>query len=188
MYADLATVLADYQPKDDVEKIDHERALTLATSADPWSRDTPRHVTASALVVDPVTRRVLLRWHARQQAWLQIGGHADPGEARPLAIALREGLEETGLTDLVPWPDTGLRHVVVVPVAAGKGEPAHEHVDVRFVLATATPDDVRPEKPDAKLEWLSVPEAIARTSEPNLREFITRVGALLTLTEGEAPA
>ncbi|MFG1927851.1 NUDIX hydrolase [Cryptosporangium sp. NPDC048952] len=174
----LLSLLTDYQPKDDVEKVDHARALTLAAGEDPWSRSTPVHITASALVVHPPTKRVLLRWHARQQAWLQVGGHADPGETHPLEIALREGREEAGLTDLVSWPDAGLRHVVVVPAAAGKGEPAHEHIDVRFVLATDSPDDVRPEKPDAKLEWLSVSEATARTSEPNLREFLARVGEL----------
>src|ERR1700753_3809 len=108
MHADLASLLTAYQPASTVEKSDLQRAKTLS---DPWPRSTPLHVTASALVVHPPTRRVLLRWHARQQAWLQVGGHAAPGETRPLDIALREGLEETGLTDLVPWPDESLRHV-----------------------------------------------------------------------------
>ena len=45
--------------------------------------------------------------------WLQVGGHADPGESDPLRIALREAREETGLTDLVPWPDASLRHAAV---------------------------------------------------------------------------
>lgn len=175
---DLSTLLAGYRPDTPTEEADHRRALTLAGSDDPWSRSSPLHVTASALVVHPPTRRVLLRWHARQQAWLQVGGHADPGETHPLEVALREGREETGLTDLVAWPDGALHHVVVVRVAAGKGEPAHEHVDVRFVLATAAPDDVRPENPDARLEWLSIPEATARTTEANLREFLGRVDTL----------
>ena len=59
-----------------------EEALELA-GADPWARDTPRHVTCSALVLHPPSGRVLLRWHRRQQAWLQVGGHADPGETDP---------------------------------------------------------------------------------------------------------
>jgi 8-oxo-dGTP pyrophosphatase MutT (NUDIX family) len=186
MSADLTALLAAYEPAGAVESADHQRAKTLAGAADPWSRATPLHVTVSALVVHPPTRRVLLRWHARQRAWLQIGGHADPGETHPLDIVLREGQEETGLTDLVPWPDDRLRHIVVVPVTAGKGEPAHEHVDVRFVLATATPDDVRPEKPDAALEWLTVAEATTRTTEANLREFLARVDEIfLTLPEGK---
>ena len=97
---------------------------------DPWSRLPPVHVTASALIVHPPIGRVLLRWHARQQAWLQIGGHADPGEHDPLAVALREGAEETGLDDLIPWPTAELQHVAIVPVPANDREPAHEHADL----------------------------------------------------------
>ena len=151
--------------------------LTELVQAEPdvWSRAVPLHVTASALVVHPPTGRVLLRWHQRQQAWLQVGGHADPGESDPLAIALREAEEETGLTDLTPWPDAALRHAVIVPVPAGANEPAHEHGDLRFIFATESPDAVRPENPDALIRWLTVAEAGQVTAEDNLRETLRRV-------------
>ena len=127
----------------------------------------------------PPTRRVLLRWHQRQRAWLQVGGHGDPGEQDALAIGRREAAEETGLADLVSWPDEAILHVVIVPVPAGRGEPAHEHGDVRFLLATDAPDAVRAENPDAALRWLTVPEAAKLTSEANLRESLRRLQQLL---------
>ena len=136
------------------------------------------HVTGSALIVHPASGRVLLRWHPRQQAWLQVGGHGDPGELDPLAIAEREAAEETGLADLVPWPDPGLRHVVVVSVPAAGADPAHEHADVRFFLATSAPDAVVPE-PDAPLRWLTVPQALGLTTEASLRETLNRAERLL---------
>jgi 8-oxo-dGTP pyrophosphatase MutT (NUDIX family) len=138
------------------------------------------HVTASAVVVHPDSGRVLLRWHKRQQAWLQVGGHGDPGETDALAIAVREACEETGLADLVPWPDEDLRHVVIVSVPASTKEPAHEHADVRFVLATRTPDLAREENPQAPLRWLSLNEAYDLTPQANLRETLFRVERLLT--------
>ena len=49
------------------------------------------HVTGSALIVAPASGRVLLRWHPRQQAWLQVGGHGDPGELDPLGIGGARG-------------------------------------------------------------------------------------------------
>jgi 8-oxo-dGTP pyrophosphatase MutT (NUDIX family) len=159
---------------------DVERVCALATATrDPWLRSIPLHVTASALIVHPATQRVLMRWHQRQQAWLQVGGHGDPGESDPLAIALREATEETGLTDLQPWPDAQLRHVVIVNVPASATEPAHQHADLRFVLATADPDAARPENPDAPLRWLSPDEAYQATSEANLRETLSRAEGLL---------
>jgi 8-oxo-dGTP pyrophosphatase MutT (NUDIX family) len=175
----IVELLAAYQPRTAVEAADVARVRELVSSGDPWSRSSPLHVTASALVVHPPTRRVLLRWHERQRAWLQIGGHGDPGEREPVEVALRESREETNLDDLVCWPDAALRHVVVVPVAPGRGEPAHEHADLRFVLATANPERARPENPTAELRWLTLPEAFDLVTEENLRDFLTRVAELL---------
>jgi 8-oxo-dGTP pyrophosphatase MutT (NUDIX family) len=93
-------------------------------------------------------------------------------------VALREASEETGLSDLVPWPDAALRHAVIVPVSAGRGELAHEHADLRFVLATATPQAARAETGDAPLRWLSTADAARLTSEANLRESLARLDRL----------
>jgi 8-oxo-dGTP pyrophosphatase MutT (NUDIX family) len=180
-HAPLLDLLVGYQPRDESEARDLQRIRALARDCDdPWLRSIPLHVTASALIVCPDSGQVLLRWHQRQQGWLQVGGHGDPGESDPLAIALREAGEESGLADLEPWPDRKLRHVVIVDVPAGRGEPAHEHADLRFVLATRTPDAARPENPDAPLRWLSPQAAQEATSEANLAETLSRAGRLLS--------
>src|SRR3954447_8552207 len=82
----LDDILAAHRPVDDAEATDLARIRALVASdpaTGPWSRELPLHVTASALVVHPATRRVLLRWHARQGSWLHVGGHGDPGETDP---------------------------------------------------------------------------------------------------------
>jgi 8-oxo-dGTP pyrophosphatase MutT (NUDIX family) len=183
---DVATVLARYVPLTDAEARDVERLRRLvAHNADPWTRATPLHLTGSAVVVHPPTRRVLLRWHDRMQAWLQVGGHADPGEVDPFAIASREAREETGLTDLVAWPtspaadEPRVVQMAVVPVQAGKGEPAHEHGDIRYVLATQRPDEISAESESAQLAWLDVEDALARVGWDNLRTCLLRIAAML---------
>ena len=176
----LLSLLGQYRPQGETEAADVEQVRALAETADdPFLRSMPLHVTGSALIVHPASGRVLLRWHQRQQAWLQVGGHGDPGEGDPLAIALREAAEETGLADLEPWPDAQLRHVVIVPVPASSAEPAHHHADLRFVLATHDPEAARPENPDAPLRWLTPDEADAATSQDNLRETLSRARRLL---------
>lgn len=176
----ILKLLDGYRPQGEPETADVARLRDLAASApDPWLRSIPLHVTSSALIVHPPSGRVLLRWHERQQAWLQVGGHGDPGETDPLAIVAREAEEETGLTDLVPWPDAAIRQVVIVRVPPGKGEPAHEHADVRFFMSTQHPEAARPENPDAPLRWLTLLEARDTTSEANLRDALTRIGPLL---------
>src|SRR6204780_2694413 len=105
-------LLDRFQPRDEAEAADVARIQGLAERTDaPWDRAIPLHISASALIGHPAAGRVMLRWHQRQQAWLQVGGHGDPGETDPVAIALREGREETGLADLVPLPDTALLQV-----------------------------------------------------------------------------
>jgi 8-oxo-dGTP pyrophosphatase MutT (NUDIX family) len=176
---DLLTVLEAYTPGSEEERLDVERLRRLAREADPWTRHSALHATGSALVYAPAAGEVLLRWHDRQQAWLQVGGHADPGELDPFRIALREAREETGLQDLQPWPDPDaeprLMQVVIVPVPAGKGEPPHEHADLRYVLATRQPHAVIPESESALLRWLPLDDAISAVAEENLRVCLFRL-------------
>ena len=179
---ELRAVLGAYQPRESREAADLDRVRRLVDDGDPWSRDGALHVTASALVVDRRGHRVLLRWHERMQRWLQVGGHADPDETDPWAIALREAREETGLEDLAPLvPSLELVpvQIVVVSVPAGGREPAHEHADIRYVFATGRPEQSRAESPDAAVRWVGFDQARREITEPNLLEFLDRVEALL---------
>jgi 8-oxo-dGTP pyrophosphatase MutT (NUDIX family) len=173
-------LLSGYEAAGETEAADLTRMTRLAASVpDPWSRSLPLHFTASALVLHPESRRVLLRWHVRHALWLQVGGHGDPGESDPLQIALREAREETGLTDLVPWPDAALRHVAVCHVRASAAEPEHEHADLRYFFATANPDAIAPEDEHSPLRWLSLDEARDLVGSNNLRHALDRAGAVL---------
>src|SRR5262249_36281979 len=84
-------------------------ARLLEDTPAPFSRDQylPGHLTCSACVLDASATRVLLLHHARLGRWLQPGGHAEPGDASPLAGALRELREEAGLADPAPLCDAG---------------------------------------------------------------------------------
>lgn len=179
----LIEILDAFQPRSPEEASDVERIRQLASQGDPWPRSLPLHVTGSAVVVHPPTCRVLLRWHQRMRAWLQVGGHGDAGEVDPYAVALREAEEETGLHDLTPWPDPAqptLLQVAIVPVPARKREPAHEHADFRYGLATNAPELATPESPTAQLRWLVLNEALATVAEDNLRVCLSRIAEVIS--------
>jgi 8-oxo-dGTP pyrophosphatase MutT (NUDIX family) len=176
----LNGLLTDYLATGEIETADLERMVRLAKAAhDPWSRTLPLHFTASALVVHPASRRVLLRWHPKLELWLQVGGHGDPGERDPLEIALREAREETGLADLVPWPDARLLHAAVCHVPKSAKEPEHEHADLRYVFATEDPDAISPESEHAPLRWLAIEQARALVGTNNIGDTLDRLGRLL---------
>ena len=159
---------------------DVARVRAAMAAGDVWSRSAPLHVTGSALVVHPPSKRVLLRWHERYGIWNHVGGHADDDEDHPYVTALREAQEETGLSDLRPFPgpDPAIVFVEIVPVPAGHSEPDHEHADVNYVLFTLDPNAIVDEHDDAALRWLSVDEARSLANY-HVRELIDRVAKLL---------
>jgi 8-oxo-dGTP pyrophosphatase MutT (NUDIX family) len=162
----------------DIDDVSRLRAAMAA--GDVWSRATPLHVTGSAIVVHPPTRRVLLRWHDRYQLWNHVGGHADDDEHHPYVVALREAEEETGLRDLRPYPgpEPSIVLVQIVPVPAARGEPDHEHADVCYVLTTDAPDATVDEHDDAALRWVSIAEARSLVNF-HVAELIDRLEQLL---------
>jgi 8-oxo-dGTP pyrophosphatase MutT (NUDIX family) len=195
----LRDAVRAHRPHDGAEAADLARLVALVESApDPWSRTLPLHVTASALVVHPPTGRVLLRWHAKQERWLQVGGHGDPGERDPWLVALREAEEETGLTDLTPLEtpleprtrdgldaETAQVHteneggspifqVTVVSVNPAAGEPPHEHADIRYLLTTGSPGDAPAEREGVALRWFSLAEAL-EVADEGLARLLRRI-------------
>jgi len=133
----LAEALARHQPEDSPEAEDLEQIRAfVARHPDPFDRRILEgHLTGSAIVVSADGMRTLLLHHRKLDRWLQPGGHADPGESSGEAVALREALEETGLSGLVlheaaPRP----LDVDVHDIPARGTEPAHQHLDLRYLV------------------------------------------------------
>jgi 8-oxo-dGTP pyrophosphatase MutT (NUDIX family) len=174
----IGRVIDAYRPSGESEIAHLQRLRDALAHTDARSRDAPLHVTGSALVVHPPSRTVLLRWHPRQKMWMQVGGHFDAGESDPWLVALREAREETGLTDLHAPSAADAEQpvqIVIVPVPAWRGDPAHEHADFRYLLVTENPDETVAESSTAPLRWVDLAVAIDEASEENLRVFLTRV-------------
>jgi len=156
----LLRELASYSTSDALEARHREAMMALvASDADPFHRShfAPGHFTASCFIVDDAGR-LLLHHHRRLDRWLQMGGHIEAGEAPALA-ALREGTEESGLTDL-ELVGEGIFDLDVHLIPAGKGEPDHEHFDVRYLARTRTPDAIKIDRAESnELAWVSLQQA-----------------------------
>ncbi|HEX8619021.1 MAG TPA: NUDIX domain-containing protein [Thermoanaerobaculia bacterium] len=156
----LLDQLRSYAPSDQAEALHRERMVELLTAApDPFSRAhfAPGHFTASCYIVDD-DARLLLHHHRRLDRWLQMGGHVEAGEA-PDAAALREGSEESGLGDLQLLTDRFF-DLDIHGIPAAKGEPDHDHFDVRFAARTSSPDAITIDRAESnELAWVTLDRA-----------------------------
>lgn len=137
LHADATATLTGWSAPDAEQDELREYYLRhLASYSDAmWRSRLPEHLTASALVLDATTNKVLLTLHGKIHRWLQLGGHCESDDTTLAGAALREAAEESGLAGLTidPLPVQLSRH----QVRCG-GRPDAFHLDVQFlVVATA---------------------------------------------------
>jgi 8-oxo-dGTP pyrophosphatase MutT (NUDIX family) len=133
----------------------------------------PGHLTGSAWIVDAARKRTLLTHHLKLEKWLQLGGHAD-GDGDLLAVALREGLEESGLTGLRPVK-TEIFDVDRHWIPARKTEPAHWHYDLRFMIEGDPGEPlVRAANESKELAWVPVSGVTALNPEESMARMVRK--------------
>lgn len=171
----LLSLLSNYEPFDT-----HEQTMTEATkvfvsaNSDCFERTLLEgHVTASAWIVSPDRSRVLLLHHAKLDRWLQPGGHCD-GDADVHAVALREVLEETGVSKITSKDDS-IFDVDIHTIPTRRTEPEHLHYDIRF-LFEANPDDAIQRNEESKaVRWIALNEIEQYTNEESVLRMVRKL-------------
>jgi 8-oxo-dGTP pyrophosphatase MutT (NUDIX family) len=157
----------------------HEAAMVadtirfVETHADCFLRSQPSgHLTGSAWIISPDRTRTLLTHHRQLDKWLQLGGHAD-GDPDLLAVALREGREESGLHGLRPtsaMPFDVDRHLI----PERKGVPAHFHYDLRFMIEADPAEPLRISDESHDLAWVEVAGVPVLNAEESMARMVRK--------------
>lgn len=176
----LRDMLTAYTPADDLEGQYRQRMLELThAQGDPFSRNhfNPGHFTASAFVLSPDGKDMLLILHGKLGLWLQPGGHVDPDDSDIFAAARREVQEETAMTAL-EWPQgtPAIFDVDIHTIPARKNDPDHEHFDVRVLFKATTRDFTAGD--DAKDgRWVPLDEISLEISDESVMRAVRKIQA-----------
>ena len=133
------------------------------------------HITGSAWLLNPAGDKALLTLHRNLKRWMQLGGHAD-GDSDVLRVALREATEESGIEGIIPLcGDIMDVDIHPIPARPAKGEPAHFHYDIRFLMRAPHERFAISDESD-DLAWWSLEDIQARRAE--LDEAVLRLARL----------
>lgn len=133
------------------------------------------HLTASAWVVSPDRKQVLMAYHNLYNSWAWLGGHAD-GESDLLSVAMREAREESGIENVRPVSrDIFSIETLCVEGHEKRGQyvPCHLHLNVTYLLE-ADPNQPLRAKPDenSAVAWIAVEDIPHKSTE---QWFVERI-------------
>ena len=166
-----------YRPVNAQEEKDKQQLLAwLSSGIDLYSRDcAAAHLTASAWVVSPDRKQVLMAYHKLYNSWAWTGGHAD-GERDLCNVARREAMEESGIENLkLLYPGIFSLEILSVDGHEKRGQyvSTHLHLNVTYLFEA---DPVAPLrcKPDENtgVAWIPIDELPEKVSEPWILERI----------------
>ena len=174
---ELLQQLLSFRPWNEQEARDRDEMVRRIQGGEElYTRDNPAaHFTASAWVVSPDRRQVLLAFHNLYRSWAWLGGHAD-GERELLAVAMREVREESGLASVSPvTPELYSLEILTVDGHEKRGRyvSSHLHLNVTYLLEADPSQSIRPKADEnSSVGWFTPEGAVEASSEPWFRSRI----------------
>ena len=174
---ELIKQIEEYIPFNKQEERDKAQMLAfLHSGAELITRDNPvAHLTASAWVVSPDRKQVIMVYHNLYKSWSWMGGHAD-GDWDLLGVAKKEVMEECGLQELtVASPEIFSLEILSVAGHEKKGQylSSHLHLNVTYLFEAdpALPLRIKPDE-NSGVAWVAVEDIPEKTNEAWFRERI----------------
>ena len=159
-----------YEPCNEQEERDKKIFLDwIESGRDILTRENEvAHLTASAWVVSPDRKYVLMAYHNLYHSWAWLGGHAD-GESDLLAVAMREAREESGIESVRPVSDEILSIETLCVNGhekRGRYVSSHLHLNVTYLLEADSTQalQVKPDENSA-VAWIAVENIPEKSTE-----------------------
>jgi 8-oxo-dGTP pyrophosphatase MutT (NUDIX family) len=151
-----------------------------------FNREHPIHVTGSAWVVNPDRTRIFMVHHGKLHQWFQPGGHAD-GDSDVLQVALKETSEESGLDPShIRLLSEQIFDVDIHTVPATDSVPAHDHIDIRFLVEADDDLPVPGSHESHEVRWIDVYQVSAFSRLRSTNRMIEKTRHLRNIIRNRA--
>ena len=174
---DLFKSIEKYVPFNEQEEVDKRIMLKyLKESNNILTRNNEMaHFTSSAFVFNKNHTKVLMTYHKIYNSWGWVGGHSD-GDNDLLYVAMKEAMEETGITKVKPiYDDIFTLEIINVNghEKRGKYVASHAHLNVTYLLEADENEEIHiKEDENSGVAWVPIDEVIGKSTEPWVRERI----------------
>ena len=132
------------------------------------------HITGSAWIVDKTRQFTLLTHHRKLDKWFQTGGHCD-GDSDVLKVAMKEAMEETGLTNIQAISNE-IFDIDIHQIPERKGVPQHLHYDVRFLLEADINEPLIVSSESSDLAWVEMSKVFQLNDSQSIMRMIYKGG------------
>jgi 8-oxo-dGTP pyrophosphatase MutT (NUDIX family) len=131
------------------------------------------HITTSAWITDLSREYILMLHHRKLDKWLQPGGHAD-GESNLHKAAMKEVVEESGLSRSIAFLSEDIFDVDIHLIPARKQEPAHHHYDIRFMMKADKEEPLTINQESKALRWVHLNEVPALNPDESIIRMLRK--------------
>jgi len=178
---ELYEKLKEYKPFDEEEAQNVKSFLQFldAFKDNVWTRDNMvGHISSSAWVVNPEKTKVLMAYHKIYDSFAWLGGHAD-GDKDLLHVALKETMEESGITNVKPISNDFVDVVgmfVKPHIKRGVHIPSHIHYNVTYLLEAPEDQDLHiAEAENSAVKWIAFEDVMNCVTEEHMKPVYRRL-------------
>ena len=153
VHADALRALAAWTAPDAAqERLRRDYVAHLEQHPDGVRRSCfPDHLTAGTVVLSHDGEAVLLNLHRKARRWFAFGGHVEPADDSLAGAALREAVEESGVTDLDFAPEPV--HLDLHEVGFCDPRGTVRHLDVRYCAVAPADADHQTSDESLDVRW-----------------------------------
>jgi len=142
------------------------------------------HITSSAIVVNIKMDKVLFIHHNIYNSWGWVGGHND-GNPNLLEVAIKEAIEETGVSKITPYSNEVLGIDIIYVenhIKNGKFVGDHLHLNATYLLiADESEKLIVKEDENSGVKWFSVTEVENYVTEERIKVVYNKLFSRINL-------